>query len=124
MVHVKIILRGTIMSPTRKRVYSNYTVEAVKLLGNLIRLNRKSRRMTVQDLADRAGISRGTAQRMEKGDLKCEIGLFFEAASLLGIELFKSDNTPIPMQIERINDKIAVLPKHIHKTEKEIDDDF
>ena len=30
--------------------------------------------ITAQELADRAGISRGMLQRIEKGNLKCEIG--------------------------------------------------
>ena len=47
--------------------------------------------MTAQDLADRAGISRGLLQRIEKGNLKCQIGAVFEAATLVGIKLFDAD---------------------------------
>ena len=57
----------------------------------LIREARKERRMTAQELAERAGISRGLLQRIEKGDLKCEIGVVFEAAAIVGVRLFDAD---------------------------------
>jgi len=63
------------------RIYSRYTREATKLIGQMIRLGRIERKLTAQDLADRAGISRGMLQRIEKGDLKCEIGVVFELAA-------------------------------------------
>ena len=61
------------------RTYSRITRHAAALLGKQIRIARKERKMTVQELADRAGISRGLLQRIEKGDLKCQIGAVFEA---------------------------------------------
>lgn len=42
------------------RSYSRYTREALALLGKQIMLGRKRRRLTVQSLAERAGVSRGT----------------------------------------------------------------
>ena len=50
------------------------------LLAHLIRVARKERKLSVKDVADRVGVSRGLMQRIEKGDLKCEIGVAFEAA--------------------------------------------
>ena len=44
------------------------------MLSRMIRTACKERRLTVQELADRAGVSRGLVQRIESGDLKCEIG--------------------------------------------------
>ena len=51
------------------------------LLAHLIRVARKERKLSVKDVADRVGVSRGLMQRIEKGDLKCEIGVAFEAAN-------------------------------------------
>ncbi len=112
------------MSAIQKRAYSHYTKDAVVLLGKLIRLARKDRRMTEHDLADRAGIARGTLQKIEKGNLKCEIGIFFEVATLVGIKLFDSDNSALSMHIDRIDDKIALLPKSIRKNQSTLYDDF
>jgi transcriptional regulator with XRE-family HTH domain len=106
------------------RVYSHYTIKAVSLMGNLIKLKRINKKMTAQDLSDRVGISRGLLQRIEKGDPKCEIGVTFEIASLLGISLFDTSGNSLTEDIERIEDKLTVLPKAVHQSRKGVDDDF
>ena len=106
-----------------KRVYSPYTHEAALLLGKLIQLGRKEKKMTTKDLADRAGIARGTLQKIEQGKLTSEIGLVFEVATLAGIKLFET-NTPITQQLENITNKVALLPQSIRQNKKEVDDDF
>ena len=112
------------MAPTRKRTYSRVTREAAELFGKLIRLGRKERKMTESELAGRAGISRATLQKIERGDLTCEIGLFFEAATLVGVTLFEADNSQaVSMHLGRINDKLALLPQRI-RTSVKVDDDF
>ena len=80
--------------------------------------------MTAQELADRAGISRGLLQRIEKGNLKCQIGAVFEVATLVGIKLFDTDELSLTARIRQADDKIALLPKHIHPDKKVVDDDF
>lgn len=110
--------------PKKTRTYSHYTLEAANLLGKLVRLGRTQRKLTVQDLADRVGVSRGLLQRIEKGDPKCEIGTVFEVASLVGVKLFDADNSALSSHAERIEDKLALLPKTVHKRRKVVDDDF
>lgn len=112
------------MTPLRKRTYSRVTREAAELFGKLIRLGRKERKMTESELAGRAGISRATLQKIERGDLTCEIGLFFEVATLAGVTLFEADNAQaVSMHLGRINDKLALLPQRI-RTSVKVDDDF
>lgn len=108
----------------KTRTYSRYSTEAAALLGKLIKLGRKQRKWTEHELADRAGISRATLQKIEKGDLTCAIGLVFEVAALVGVKLFDTESRSLTMHIERADDKIALLPKAIHKSKKVIDDDF
>ena len=108
----------------KERAYSRYSIESASLLGKQIKLGRKQHKWTENELADRAGISRATVQKIEKGDLTCAIGLVFEAATLVGVPLFDSDNNSLTAHIERTNDKIALLPKAIHKSKKAVDDDF
>jgi len=105
-------------------VYSRYSQEAVELLSKLIRAGRKGRKLTVQELADRAGVSRGLIQRIEKGDMKCQIGAYFEVAAILGIPLFDSEASPLNRQIARQDEKLALLPKTVQKPRKEVDDAF
>ena len=112
------------MAPIRKRTYSRATREATELLGKLIRLGRKERKMTENELAGRAGISRATLQKIEHGDLKCEVGLFFEVATLVGVKLFGAeDSQAVSMHLGRINDKLALLPQSV-RTSVKVDDDF
>jgi transcriptional regulator with XRE-family HTH domain len=106
------------------RTYSRITGHAAALLGKLIKIARKERKMTAKDLADRAGISRGLLQRIEKGNLKCQVGVVFEVATLVGIKLFDADESSLTARIRQADDKIALLPKHIHSTKKVITDDF
>ncbi|KFI21397.1 helix-turn-helix domain-containing protein [Nitrosococcus oceani] len=106
------------------RTYSRYTRDASALLGGLIRTARKERRLTMQEIADRAGISRGLLQRIEKGDLKCEIGAVFEVATIVGVKLFKADETTLTKHLHRTEDKLALLPKSIRKKSKAVRDDF
>lgn len=106
------------------RTYSHYSVEAAKLFGKLIKLHRQERKLPTQDLANRAGISRGTLDRIEKGDLKCEIGLVFEVATLVGVKLFDTDKSSLTMHTNKTDDMLALLPKSTHKPKRSLKDDF
>jgi len=106
------------------RIYSQQSIEAVFLLGQQIKLARKERRWPESELAQRAGISRGTLQKIEKGDLSCAVGLVFELAALVGLALLGDDQNSAPVQLDRVKDKIALLPQRVRTTNKVIDDDF
>ncbi|HEV7285018.1 MAG TPA: helix-turn-helix transcriptional regulator [Kaistia sp.] len=112
------------MPATRKRTYSRYALEGLVLLGKMIRLGRMQRRLTAQELAERIGVSRSTLQRIEKGDPKAEIGLMFEAAAIVGVKLFEADEKGVGALSERIDDRIALLPKHVYKAGKQVIDEF
>jgi hypothetical protein len=48
----------------------------------------------------------------------------FEVAALIGIKLFDADELSLTTRIRQADDKIALLPKHIHPGNKVVDDDF
>ncbi|MCE1114924.1 MULTISPECIES: helix-turn-helix transcriptional regulator [Pseudomonas] len=106
-----------------QRTYSPTTQGALHLFSQLIALKRKERGLTQQDLADRVGVTRGTLRRIEAGDPKCEIGLVFEVAYLLGIHLFDApahyNNLATSLQ-----DKLALLPARVQKPRQEVSNDF
>lgn len=106
------------------RTYSKYAQEAAILLGKQIKLGRKQRNWSEQNLAERAGISRATLQKIENGDMSCAMGLVFEVAVLVGVKLFEPDKLPLSKHIEQTRDKIALLPKRILEKNIELDDDF
>lgn len=106
------------------RTYSRVTREALALMGGQIRLARKQRRMSEADLSERIGIARSTLQLIEKGHPKVEVGLVFEAATLVGVPLFVSEPSGLSAQISRIDDKLALLPRSIRRPRSEVKDDF
>ena len=113
---------GAVMK--KQRTYSKYARETVLLLGRQIRLGRKKHKWSEQNLAERAGISRATLQKIEAGEMTPSIGLVFEVAALAGVVLFEQDNQSLATRIDLTQSKIALLPKRIRNRKKTVDDDF
>ena len=118
----QITLTGIIMA--KPRTYSKYAQDAAILLGKQIKLGRKQRKWTEHNLAERAGISRATLQKIENGEMSCAIGSVFEVATLVGINLFENERLPLSKHIEQMRDKIALLPQRIQPKTRKVDDDF
>jgi len=112
------------MKQSKTQAYSRYSADAVQLMSSLIKVARKERKLTTQDIADRAGISRGLVQRIEKGDMKCSIGAVFEVAAILNIRLFDADKHSLSSHIRQSEDKLTLMPKSIRKKVRVIKDDF
>lgn len=110
--------------PRVPRSYSKLTREALLLLAGQIQLARKRRRMTEQDLAARIGVARSTVQLIEKGAPSVGVGLMFEAAVLVGVDLFVPEATTLAPELERMRDKLALVPRSVRKSARVIDDDF
>ncbi len=106
------------------RTYSRYTQTAITLLGRLIRVARKKHKLTAQEVADRAGISRGLLQRIEKGNPKCEIGVVFEVAIIVGLKLFNADQSTLTNHLQRAEEQLELLPKSVRNKTKAVRDDF
>lgn len=112
------------MPASKKRSYARYTLAAATLLGTLIQLERKSQRMTAQDLAARLGVDRSTLQRLEKGDPKVELGLAFEACAILNIRLFDEDTRGLGRRHDEADKRLALLPSRIRPRKAAASDDF
>ena len=108
----------------KARTYSRYTREAATLLAKQIRLRRKQRRWTELELAERAGISRATLQKIEKGELSVAIGLVFEVAVLVGVHLFEPEGHSLTAHIAMTDDKLVLLPSAVRKRGRPVGDDF
>lgn len=106
------------------RTYSRYTLEALSFFAKLLKETRIKSFITTADLAARAGISRDLLYRIENADPACSVGVIFEIASLLEVQLFNSDIDDMKMKNKIITDKIALLPKKIKVKKMEVDDDF
>lgn len=106
------------------RPVSQYSQDALQLLGQMIRAGRLTKAMTTTDMAARAGISRALLQRIERGDAGCSIGAVFEVAALCGVVLFEQDARSLALQLDRHQDKLALLPQAVRKPAKAVKDDF
>ena len=105
------------------RTYSPVAVEAARLLGGRIRLARRERRWTLEELAERVGVSHVTMARIERGDMTVRLGYALEAAALLGVALFHPDAERRSLDADRVDDRLALLPELVRKP-READDDF
>lgn len=55
-------------------------------IGENIKLARKRRKLTAEQVAERAGIHRATLHRVEKGDPSVAIGIYFNVLKVLNLE--------------------------------------
>ncbi len=107
----------------RPRTFSPVTVEAARLLGARVRLARRERRWTLQELAERVGVTHVTMRKVERGDLTVGLGVAFEAAAVLGVPLFHEDRSRRALEAGRVEDRLAVLPALVRKP-ADVDDGF
>jgi DNA-binding XRE family transcriptional regulator len=112
------------MPASKKHNDARYTLSAAILIGRLIEIERKTRRMTAQELAERLGVARGTVQRLEAGDPKVELGLAFEACALMGIRLFDEDQCGLSGRLDEAGKRLVLLPKYARARQMVVDDDF
>jgi transcriptional regulator with XRE-family HTH domain len=106
------------------RPYSQYCLDALALLGQLVREARIARSMTTSDVAERAGISRALLQRIERGDPGCSIGAVFEVAALCGVPLFELEPRALASRVGLQREMMALLPKSVRRSSQDVNDDF
>lgn len=106
-----------------RRAYSPIATEAARLLGARVRIARRERGWTVQELADRVGVTHPTIAKVERGDPSVRLGVAFEAATLVGVPLFHEDPARVRLEAGRVEDRLAVLPQVVRKP-ADVDDDF
>lgn len=107
----------------RTHVLSPSTEALVALLGAEIARSRRARRLTAEDLAARAGVSRSTLHAVERGAPTVAIGVVFEVAQLVGIDLFGARPGDAADLLERSRTRLALLPASV-RTPSPVDDDF
>lgn len=105
------------------RPTSRYAEEALRLFGTLIRTARIERRMTAEELAERAGVSRGLIHRLESGHPGSSLGVAFEVAAILGISLFEADGA-LTTTLDQADLRLRLLPKAVRTSTREVRDDF
>ena len=113
------------MTQKRPRSYSPYAIEAARLLGAQIRLARRERRWSQDELAERAGVTARTVYKIEHGDLSVGLGASFEAAALLGVPLFHAERSRLSIDLDRVEARSALLSRPARpRPTDEVNDDF
>ncbi len=112
------------MTKPTHRSYSRYAREAAELLGLMIRNARIERNLTIADIAERAGISRGLVHRIEKGEMGSSIGAAFEIAAIVGLSLFEAEPTTLTGHLSIQRDKHTLLPQSVRTGTRQVKDDF
>ncbi len=113
------------MAPKQPHPRSPYAAEAARLLGAQIRLARRERRWSQQELAERTGITARTISKIEHGDLSVGLGTAFEAAALLGLPLFHAERSRLTADLDRVQARSALLPRPtLARDADEVDDAF
>ena len=112
------------MAKPATRSYSRYAREAAELLGNLVHNVRVERGLTISEVAERAGISRGLVHRIENGDMGCSIGAAFEVAAIVGLRLFEAEPTTLTRHLSMARDNLLLLPRSVHTGRRKVKDDF
>ena len=114
---------GAMVKPAQ-RSHSRHAREAVELLGLMIRNARIERKLTVADVAERAGISRGLMHRIEKGETGSSIGAAFEVAAIVGLRLFEPETTTLNRHLSMELNRLTLLPQSVRTGTMKVKDDF
>lgn len=105
------------------RSYHPVSVEAARLLGAQIRAARIERGWTLDDFADRVGVTHVTARKVERGDPSVGLGIAFDAAVLAGVPLFFEERPRLARERSRAEEKLALLPRRVRPV-TDVDDAF
>lgn len=87
---------------------SSGTRAAVRILGESIRASRLRRGWSVASLAERVGVSVPTITKIERGSPSVAIGSVFEAARLVGVELYGGHQE---LADRVVSNELALLPQ-------------
>ena len=104
--------------PLKSRAYAAMPVLVEKLcrtLGERLKVARKRRRISQQELADRAAVSRQTIQRLESGDPAVGLGIFMTAVWLLRLDHEFQDALSPQRDLTGLREDFRHLPERIDK---------
>ena len=97
---------------------------AIEHFSNLLSVARKNKLMTVVELTDKLGVSRTTTTNILKGSPTVSIGFYFEAARILGVNLFDQEPSRLETSKRKTQQIDSLLPKRIRVKKMELDNDF
>lgn len=112
--------------PKRTVAVSRASRDALAVLGNQIRIARVRSGWTQVDLAGRIGVDARTLAAIEQGAPSVAIGTVFNAAFIVGVNLFGLEGDDLALARRRGEETLALLPKQVHfrRSAGDVDDNF
>jgi transcriptional regulator with XRE-family HTH domain len=117
---------AVVISVERRSVaVSRAAADALRVLGNQIKLARIERGWSLADTADRLGVDRRTVSSIEAGSSKVAIGTVFNAAVLVGVDLFGLSGPELARARRQGEETLVLMPERVRQpSRKDSDDDF
>lgn len=111
---------------TRRSVaVSRASADALRVLGNQIKFGRHARGWSIADFAARLGVNPRTVTNVESGSPTVSIGTAFNAAFLVGVDLFGLSGPELARARRAGEETLALLPAKVRKPAvKDGADDF
>src|ERR1700684_1386023 len=108
----------------RPHAYSPEALDAARVLGLRIAEGRRHRRWTQAELCERASVSATPLRNAERGEPTVAVGVMFELATLVGVNLFGIPPGDLPRLAAREGERLALLPAHVYPRHANSDDEF
>ena len=103
----------------RKTSVSRPAADALAVLRHQIHQARLDKRLTVNGVASRLGADPRTVRAIERGTPSVAVGTVFNAAFLLGVNLFGLDPQQLAEARRRGEDTLSLLPSRVRASEQE-----
>jgi len=98
--------------------------DAARLLGTQVRQGRIARHWTIQELAERGGISKNTVVKVEHGNPSVALGTALDLAVLVGVPLFYADRSRLSDESRRSQERATLIARRVRPTHDVPDYDF
>ena len=99
-------------------------VSAARVIGERLKLARVRRRLTLRQLAAKAGIAYDTARAVETGNLMTGLGAYLALIWALGLERELTTFLDPDRDLEGKQLELMRLPQRAHAPKRTHDDDF
>ncbi|MCB1092586.1 MAG: helix-turn-helix transcriptional regulator [Verrucomicrobiae bacterium] len=97
---------------------------ALSHFAALLRVQRKAKKLTLDELAARIEVTTPTVRKMLEGSPGVSIGTYFQAAHILGVPLFDPDSSRFAVTASKTAEIESLLPKRVTSRPADYDDDF
>ncbi len=99
----------------RSMAASRASADALGVLGNQIRLARHARGWSIADFAARLAVNPRTVSHVESGSPTVTIGTVFNAAFLVGVDLFGLTGPELARARRQGEETLALLPAQVRR---------